>query len=72
MEQPIGVPADFSEHANLMFDLQVLAYQADLTPASITFMVGHETSAAAPRILKSGVPDGPTTPLSQSRAEQRR
>jgi len=54
MDQPIGVPADFSEHANLMFDLQVLAYQADLTRV-ITFMVGHETSARAyPEI---GVPD---------------
>ena len=50
----LGVPADFSEHASLMFDLQVLAYQADLTRV-ITFMVGHETSARAyPEI---GVPD---------------
>src|SRR6202008_1575257 len=54
MDQPIGVPADFSEHASLMFDLQVLAYQADLTRV-ITFMIGHETSARAyPEI---GVPD---------------
>ena len=44
----------FEEHAKLMFDLQVLAYQADLTRV-ITFMVGHETSQRAyPEI---GVPD---------------
>ena len=54
MDQPVGVPARFEEHAKLMFDLQVLAYQADLTRV-ITFMMGHETSNRAyPEI---GVPD---------------
>ena len=54
MEQPAGVPATFQEHAKIMFDLQLLAYQADLTRV-ITFMVGHETSQRAyPEI---GVPD---------------
>ena len=46
MEQPPGVPGTFREHARLMFDLQVLAYQADLTRV-ITFMVAHETSNRA-------------------------
>jgi hypothetical protein len=41
--QPSGVPATFEEHAKLMFDLQVLAYQADLTRV-ITFMFGREFS----------------------------
>src|SRR4030095_1360935 len=31
VEQPAGVPATFEEHAKLMFDLQVLAFQCDLT-----------------------------------------
>ena len=54
IEQPAGVPATFQEHAKIMFDLQLLAYQADLTRV-ITFMVGHETSQRAyPEI---GVPD---------------
>ena len=54
MDQPVGVPDKFEEHAKLMFDLQVLAYQADLTRV-ITFMMGHETSNRAyPEI---GVPD---------------
>jgi hypothetical protein len=42
--QPAGVPATFEEHARLMFDLQVLAYQSDLTRV-ITFMVGREFSS---------------------------
>ena len=46
MEQPPGIPGTFREHARLMFDLQVLAYQADLTRV-ITFMIAHETSNRA-------------------------
>ncbi len=30
-ERPIGIPASFEEHTKLMFDLQVMAYRADLT-----------------------------------------
>jgi hypothetical protein len=44
VDQPAGVPATFEEHARLMFDLQVLAYQSDLTRV-ITFMVGREFSS---------------------------
>jgi hypothetical protein len=52
--QPTGVPATFEEHARLMFDLQVLAYQCDLTRV-ITFMVGREFSGRTyPQI---GVPE---------------
>ena len=43
VEQPAGVPASFDAHARLMFDLQVLAYQCDLTRV-ITFMIGREFS----------------------------
>lgn len=43
VSQPAGIPASFEEHAKLMFDLQVLAYQTDLTRV-ITFMVGREFS----------------------------
>ncbi len=45
-DKPAGIPRTFEEHAKLMFDLQVLAYQADLTRV-ITFMMGHETSQRA-------------------------
>jgi hypothetical protein len=54
MDQPVGVPATFEEHARLMFDLQVLAYQTDLTRI-ITFMMGREFSGRSyPEI---GAPD---------------
>jgi len=43
VSQPAGIPASFEEHARLMFDLQLLAYQTDLTRV-ITFMMGRELS----------------------------
>jgi len=45
-QKPIGVPDLFSDYAKLMFDLQVLAFQSDITRVS-TFMVGHEMSGRA-------------------------
>ena len=54
IEQPTGVPAGFEDHAKLMFDLQVLAYQCDLTRV-ITFMIGREFSGRTYPQL--GVPD---------------
>jgi hypothetical protein len=54
LARPYGVPATFQEHARLMYDLQVLAFQADLT-RMITFMVGREkTDRPYPEI---GIPD---------------
>jgi hypothetical protein len=41
--RPEGIPIDWVEHMKLMFDLQVLAYQADLTRVS-TFMTAKEAS----------------------------
>lgn len=43
VEQPASVPATFPEYAKLMIDLQVLAYQADLTRVC-TFMLAKELS----------------------------
>jgi hypothetical protein len=52
--QPEGIPATFDEHVGLMFDLQLLAYQTDLTRV-VTFMMGREVSSRTyPEI---GVPD---------------
>jgi len=54
VDHPAGIPADWEAHMKLMIDLQVLAYQCDLTRV-ITFMVGREHSAITyPQI---GVPD---------------
>ncbi len=55
-----GVPAAYADHARLMFDLQVLAFQGDVTRV-ITFQLARETSNRTyPEI---GVPD-PHHPLS--------
>jgi hypothetical protein len=54
VDHPAGIPATFEEHAKLMFDLQVLAYQCDLTRV-ITFMVGREFSGR--QYPEIGVPD---------------
>jgi hypothetical protein len=54
VDQPIGMPSDYAEHARLMMDLLALAYQTDLTRVS-TFMLAREVSGRAyPEI---GVPD---------------
>ena len=54
VDHPAGIPAGWEDHMNLMLDLQVLAFQCDLTRV-ITFMVGHEHSGMTyPQI---GVPD---------------
>jgi hypothetical protein len=43
LDRPLGVPAAYADHARLMFDLQVLAMQADMTRV-ITFQLARETS----------------------------
>src|SRR5215472_5573693 len=54
MEAPQGVPPVFEDHLALMLDLQLLAFQADLTRI-ISFMIGKEQSARPyPQI---GVPE---------------
>jgi hypothetical protein len=41
--RPAGIPESFDQHAHLLYDLQLLAYQADITRV-ITFMYGREQS----------------------------
>ena len=54
LDRPVGVPAAFADHAKLMFDLQILAFQADITRV-ITFQLTREQSNRTyPDI---GVPD---------------
>ena len=43
---PIGIPGAFSEYFKLMVDLQVLAWQTDMTRVC-TFQIGHEMSGRA-------------------------
>jgi hypothetical protein len=41
LERPLGIPERFDEHVKLMYELQCLAFQADLTRV-VTFMLGRE------------------------------
>ena len=41
LERPTGVPERFDEHVKLMYELQWLAFRADLTRV-VTFMLGRE------------------------------
>lgn len=60
LERPVGVPAVFADHARLMFDLQVLAFQGDITRV-ISFQLAREASTRTyPEI---GVPE-PHHPIS--------
>jgi hypothetical protein len=62
-EKPSGIPFEYPDYVKLMFDLQVLAFQSDLTRVS-TMMLGREGSVRTyPEI---GVPD-PHHPLTHHR-----
>ena len=54
LERPGGIPATFGEYARLMLDLEVLAFQTDLTRV-ITLMMGREQSDRSFREI--GVPE---------------
>ena len=41
--EPVGIPYNFEEHVNIMYDLLVLAYQANITRV-FTYMVAREES----------------------------
>lgn len=63
IEKPSGIPFEYAAYVKLMFDLQVIAFQADLTRVS-TMMLGREGSVRTyPEI---GVPD-PHHPLTHHR-----
>ncbi|MFY9254303.1 MAG: DUF1552 domain-containing protein [Fuerstiella sp.] len=43
LDRPVGVPASYADHARLMFDLQLLAFQGDITRV-ISFQLAREAS----------------------------
>lgn len=55
VERPAGIPESFTEHARMMFDLQVLALQTDLTRV-VTFMMGREFGGRTYQEI--GIPEG--------------
>jgi Protein of unknown function (DUF1552) len=53
-ERPIDIPETFEEHTKMMFDLQVLAFRADITRVFSMIMARELSSRTYPNI---GVPD---------------
>jgi hypothetical protein len=49
-DQPVGVPGTFKEYFELLFDLQALAFQADITRVSTIMMARENTGRAYPEI----------------------
>jgi len=49
-DQPVGVPGTFKDYVELLFDLQVLAFQADITRVSTLMMARENTGRAYPEI----------------------
>jgi hypothetical protein len=61
LQRPLGAPAAYADHARLMFDLQVLALQGEITRVC-TFQLARETSNRT-YYAETGVAD-PHHPLS--------
>lgn len=57
---PAGVPDDFDEHVRMMFDLQRLAFESDLTRV-VSFKLGRDNSN---RVYPGSGCDGPFHPVS--------
>jgi uncharacterized protein DUF1552 len=55
LERPTSIPDEFEDHAKIMSDLMVIAFQTDMTRV-ITFMMAREGSNRPYREI--GVPDG--------------
>ena len=55
VEVPFGIPESFTEHINLLWDLQALAFRADITRVS-TLMYAHDVSMRV--YPESGVTSG--------------
>ncbi len=60
LDRPVGVPASFAAHAKLMFDLQILAFQADITRV-VTFQLTREQSNRTYPEIGVGDPHHPTS-----------
>jgi hypothetical protein len=60
LDRPVGVPASYGEHAKLMFDLQAIALQGDITRV-ITFQLARETSNRSYTEIGVSDPHHPTS-----------
>ncbi|MCU1326223.1 MAG: hypothetical protein JWN34_1593, partial [Bryobacterales bacterium] len=61
VQRPAGIPDGFEDHVRLLYDLQLLAYQSDLTRV-ITFMYGREQTGRSYPEIGIREPHPPLTP----------
>jgi hypothetical protein len=54
-DAPAGIPADYGEHMNLMFDLLTMAFETDSTRVATLLLAGDGTNHEFPQI---GIPEG--------------
>ena len=54
MSRPLGAPEKFEDHIRLMFDLQVLAFQSDITRVTTLMFAGERSGRS---YSEAGVPD---------------
>ena len=54
VSRPLGAPEKFEDHIRLMFDLQVLAFQSDITRVTTLMFAGERSGRSYPQ---AGVPD---------------
>ncbi len=60
LDRPVGVPPSYGDHARLMFDLQALALQGDMTRV-ITFQLAREASNRTYEEIGVSDPHHPTS-----------
>ena len=53
-ERPVDIPEAFNDHAKIMFDLQVLAFQADITRVASLMMARELSPRTYPEIGVTG------------------
>jgi hypothetical protein len=54
-ETPAGIPSDYGEHMDIMYDLLALAFETDSTRVATLLLAGDGTNRAYPQI---GIPEG--------------
>ena len=60
LDRPVGVPAQYADHARLMFDLQLLAFRGDITRI-VSFQLAREASTRSYPEIGVSEPHHPVT-----------
>ncbi len=55
VDAPVGIPANYGDHMDLMFDLLAMAFETDSTRVSTLLLAGDGSNRAYPQI---GIPEG--------------